>query len=326
MSRIFSLQASSAQRGKMGAKKTVFLLAVIAVLAYIPSAIAAQPRALADEKAWRMLQMAYSARERANETLAVAEALGVSTQALQNATAAYAEGERLLALANQTLYALRGQADPPSGEALSEERVQELALQAMHEFKAAMAALLPLMEGGDETSTARGLEEAITRAELYVDKVTASVQALRATVQAESELEKLDERIAQARLHIAYARGNLTLGNINGTAHELGEIRRSLSGIEGELNRLAHSPKVEEARIRAYLSRQLSGKLDEVKQLAEQAGVNRTAELAEVNAMIEEAARAAQGGDLEEALTLIKDAHRLLMNIFNELHRGRGRP
>jgi len=300
-------------------------LAIVAVLAAIPPAIATQPWSLAEEKAWRMLQLAYQAREKANQTIAIAEASGVSAQALEEAEAAYARGEASLASANETFYALRGQAPVPPGETPKDERVQALALQAMHEFKAAIAALTAEIEGPDESTSPRGLGEAIARAEVYLEKATASVEALRAA-RAELDLTQIDEEIAEARLHIGYARANLTAGDINGTAHELGEIRRTLSELSGELNRLAHAPRLEQGRIRAFLDRQLPRKLDEVRQLAELAGVDRTAELAEVNGKIEAARQAAESGNLKESLDLTREAHRLLMDLFNELHRGGGRP
>ncbi len=309
----------------MGAKKTVLLLAIIALLASIPSAIAAQPKALGDSKAWKMLQLAYRAQEKANQTIVVAEGSGLTGHAVEDAEAAYARGEASLALANQTFYAIRGEAPLPPGDNPTPERVQELALQAMHEFKAAMAAIMAEMGGPDESARPRGLEEAITRAELYVEKVSASVEALGASKDG-YDFTEADERIAEAELHIGYARGNLTVGDINGTARELGQIRQSLSGLQGELHKLTRSPKLAEKRIGAFLEKQLAEKMDEAKRLAETAGTDKTAELAEVNARMDAARQAAQSGNVKDALSLTREAHRLLMNILSELHRGRGRP
>lgn len=291
-------------------KKLIALSLLVLVLASSSMAVRAQPEDRHKRRAERMLELAFSAMEKANETIDAAYTAGINSSVIDEAMINYTAGKGMLELANTTFHEVEANYTLAS----------ELALQAMHEFKAAIATIMEHWEEPPISSAVwRVLSGKIERAEAFLDRVTDLVDKAR-TEYPDFNFTAIDEKLSQARQHLEYATANVTALNVNMTAGSLGQLNKNLHQISAELKRMAHSPTVKGKRIAKFIEKPLTKFIEKARKL------NATDDqLSEVYAKIEEAKASAAEGDAQGAMQSLKEAHQILREIIKELHKGKGK-
>ncbi|MFQ6074966.1 MAG: hypothetical protein ACE5Z5_02360 [Candidatus Bathyarchaeia archaeon] len=298
---------------------TFFILTLIGASPFLT--VHAQPEDKVRQRTEMLLETAFKAMRKANETIEAGQTAGLNQSILDEASAHYLNGTEFLELANATFHGIE---PAPHGDWGNYTRAIQLAVMAMHSLRRSIATI---MEHWEETGLAagwRGLSGAIERAENFVARAEALVEKARES-HPDYNFTLVEGKLSEARQHLEHARGNLTALNQNATAREIGRVRPILNQITAELKKMGHSPSFKGRKIATFVDRPLRRLIDKVQELADELGENITEQMGEVDSKIEEAKSLAAEGDQEGAMEKVKEAHSLLRDLMKELHRAKGR-
>lgn len=300
-------------------RKNLLTFFIIALVGGSPLlTVHAQPEDEARERTQMLLETAFRALMKANETIEAGHAAGLNQSILDDALTHYYNGTWYLELANATFHGIE---PAPQEDWDNHTKATQLAVMAMHSFK---RSIVSIMDHWEETGLAagwRGLSDAIERAEDFVARVEALVERAREN-HPDYNFILVEGALSGARQHLEYARGNLTAFNQNATAREIGGVRPVLNQITAELRKMGNSSSFKGGRIVTFVDRPLRGLIDKVQELADDLGENITEQMGRVDSKIEEAKALVAQGDQQGAMERVKEAHSLLQEIMRELHRA----
>jgi len=262
-----------------------------------------------------IIKLAYSARKQAHLTLSLASNYNVSEGLVDEAESNYTAGEELLMRANATLY---GEAPAVEETWANLTLARSLALEAMHQFKAAMSTIMGYWGETDHPAGWRGLSEAIQRAEDFIKKITALVETTREEYP-EYNYSVIDWRLNEANKHLAWAKANMTALKINMTVREMELARNSLIQINAEVKKISNSTSVQAVRISNYVDTSLKNLIQDVQTSAKLMGKNVSLQVSAVQLKINDAETFVTSGDMKGALSAIYEAHRMIVDVSKNL-------
>ena len=259
------------------------------------------------QQAEQMLKMAEKARVRVDAIFELAQQKNLTISA--NSTTARNEGNTLLAQAQATY------------NAGNYTQSMQLSFSAMHQYRIAIAPLLTLL---DEEDLDIGpinlrLREAIRLREEYLLRVRLILDRAQA---AGFNVTNIENRLRTAEMHLNNATNLLNQGNVDAAAQELGRVRSSFAGVMDDLQHLAKEQN--RRRIGNFVDGQghLLRNLERSIEQAEQRGLNVTdarANIEEAIQSLEEAESLVEQGNIDEAVTKMKDARREAHDAQQEL-------
>lgn len=168
-------------------------------------------------------------------------------------------------------------------QALSEGKIEEAeedAITAMNEFKEAMRQL----RGADVTASIPaqiGIEQAINRTKIFIERLEKIVEKAE---EMGYNTTNIRARIGEAKTILEEATILLSEGEVEEAAKKLGEARRTIAGLIGELNRITKAEK--SRKIEAFTEKALK-RLTKIEEEAEELLPPQAAE--KVKAAIEKA-------------------------------------
>ncbi|MEE9586044.1 MAG: hypothetical protein V3W09_04005 [Nitrososphaerales archaeon] len=150
--------------------------------------------------------------------------------------------------------------------AFNEGRVEEAgesAIAAMNEFKESMR----LLKGANVTASApapRGIEQAINRTRIFIERLEGITE--KAEEQGYNTTD-IRARIDRAKTILDNATELLNEGEVNEAAKKIGEAKRAVTGLIGELNRISKAEK--SRRINEFVDKALE-RLTDIEEKAEE--------------------------------------------------------
>ncbi len=234
---------------------------------------------------------------------------------MDEAESNYTAGEELLMLANATLY---GEAPAVEETWANLTRARSLALEAMHQFTAAMSTIRCHWGETEQPVGWRGLSEAIQRTEDFIKKITALVETTREEYP-DYNYSVIDGRLNEAKKHLAWAKANMTALKINMTKREVDLARNSLIQINAEVKKISTATSVQAVRIRNYVDTSLKNLLQDVQTSAQLVGKNVSLQVSAVQLKINDAETFVASGDVKSALSAIYEAHRMIVDVSKNL-------
>ncbi len=193
--------------------------------------------------------------------------------------------------------------------ALKENRTQD----AENEITASMSdfktALRQFKSGGNVTAAmpeATGIAQAINRSRVFIERLETILSNVNST---KYPISGIEAKIQNAKTILDNATALLQKGNVTEAAKKLGEAKRAISGLTGELNRISKSEKSE--KIREFSDKALE-RLTDIEQKADEllppqaAGKVRDA-LEQAKQHITQARDLADSKRLEQAVDKLED-------------------
>jgi uncharacterized protein YqgV (UPF0045/DUF77 family) len=266
-----------------------------------------------------LIKLALSTHDKANLTVDFASTYLNNDLVVAEAKLNYTTGEELLTLANATLH---GEEPAPEVTWGNYTLANSLALDAMRQFKAAMTQIITLWEETDQEADWRELSEAIQRSEDFVAKITELVEKIK---QEYSEFLSynftlIDEKLNEASQQLAWAKANMTTLRINLTVTKLGTAKQSLDQISAEVKKIGELIPIQGRRISLFIDEPLKKLIQRIEALAKVLKKNLSEQVAAVMNKIHEAENLVLSGDLKDAMSAIQEAHRMLMELAEEVY------
>jgi hypothetical protein len=265
-----------------------------------------------------IIKLVLSTQSKANLTVDFASTYFTNGLVVAEAKLNYTTGEELLTLANATMHR---EAPAPEVTWGNFTLANNLALDAMRQFKAAMAQIMTYWEETDQEADWRELSEAIQRAEDFVAKITELVENIK---QEYSEylgynFTLIDEKLNEASQHLTWAKANMTTLRINMTVSKLGTAKQSLDQISAEVKKIGELIPIQGQRISLFIDEPLKELIQHIERLARVLKKNLSEQIAEAVYKIHEAESLVHSGDLKGAMSAIQEAHRMLMELAEEV-------
>jgi hypothetical protein len=266
-----------------------------------------------------IIKLALSTQSKANLTVDFASTYFNNDFIVAEAKLNYTTGEELLTLANATLHR---EAPAPEVTWGNYTLANSLALDAMHQFKAAMAQIMRHWEETDQEVDWRELSETIQRAEDFVAKITELVEKIK---QEYSEylvynFTLIDDKLNEASQQLTWAKANMTTLRINMTVSKLGTAKQSLDQISAEVKKIGELIPIQGRRISLFIDEPLKNLVQRIEALAKVLKKNLSEQVAAVMYKIHEAEKLVHSGDLKGAMSAIQEAHRMLMELAEEVY------
>jgi hypothetical protein len=266
-----------------------------------------------------IIKLALSTQSKANLTVDFASTYFNNDFIVAEAKLNYTTGEELLTLANATLHR---EAPAPEVTWGNYTLANSLALDAMHQFKAAMAQIMRHWEETDQEVDWRELSETIQRAEDFVAKITELVEKIK---QEYSEylvynFTLIDDKLNEASQQLTWAKANMTTLRINMTVSKLGTAKQSLDQISAEVKKIGELIPIQGRRISLFIDEPLKNLVQRIEALAKVLKKNLSEQVAVVMYKIHEAEKLVHSGDLKGAMSAIQEAHRMLMELAEEVY------
>jgi len=265
-----------------------------------------------------IIKLALSTQSKANLTVDFASTYLNNDFIVAEAKLNYTTGEELLTLANATLHR---EAPAPEVTWGNYTLANSLALDAMHQFKAAMVQIMKHWEETDQEADWRELSETIQRAEDFVAMITELVEKIK---QEYSEylgynFTLIEDKLNEASQYLTWAKANMTTLRINMTVSKLGTAKQSLDQISAEVKKIGELIPIQGRRISLFIEEPLKKLLQHIDALAKVARAGEREQVAVVMYKIHEAENLVHSGDLKGAISAIQEAHRLLMELAEEV-------
>lgn len=266
-----------------------------------------------------IIQLTLATQRKAALTLDFAATYLTNDTLIATATVNYAVGMDLLTLANATLYRVAPAAEGTWGDyALA----NQLALNAMRRFKAAMTKILQLWDDADHEVDWTKLSAALQRAEDFVAKITTLVEKIKQeySTYLSYNFTALDAQLQDARQHLAWARANMTTLRINTTVSKLGSAKQSLDQIAAEVKKIGELIPIQGRRINLFIDEPIKKLIQRIEVLAKVLKKDVSRQVAAVMDTLHTAEDYANAGDLAGAMAAIQDAHRMLMTLTDVVY------
>ncbi len=266
-----------------------------------------------------IIKLALSTQSKANLTVDFASTYLNNDFIVAEAKLNYTAGEELLTLANATLHR---EAPAPEVTWGNYTLANSLALDAMRQFKAAMTQIMSYWEETDQEADWRELSETIQRAEDFVAKITELVENIK---QEYSEylgynFTLIDDKLNEASQHLTWAKANMTTLRINMTVSKLGTAKQSLDQISAEVKKIGELIPIQGRRISLFIDEPLKKLVQRIEALAKVLKKNLSEQVAAVMYKLHEAETLVHSGDLKGAMSAIQEAHRMLMELAEEVY------
>jgi uncharacterized protein YqgV (UPF0045/DUF77 family) len=266
-----------------------------------------------------IIQLTLSTQSRANLTVDFASTYLTNGIVVAAAKQNYTTGDELLTLANATLHR---EAPAPEETWGNYTLANKLALDAMRQFKAAMAQILRYWDETDHEADWHELSAAIQRAEDFVATITELVEKIKLEY---SEylgynFTLIDEKLNEASQHLTWAKANMTTLRINMTAIKLDTAKQSLDQISAEVKKISELIPIQGRRISLFIDEPLKELIQRIEALAKVLKKDLSEQVAAVMYKIHEAENLVHSGDLKGAMSAIQEAHSMLMELAEEVY------
>lgn len=279
---------------------------LIMASATLPTAVSANTDDA--QQAEQMLEMAEKTKVRDDAIFELAQQKNLTISG--NSTTARNEGNTLLAQA-QTAY-----------NAGNYTQSMQLAINAMHQYRIAIAPLLTLLDEDDLgiTPARLQLQEPIRRREEYLSRVRLILERAQT---AGLNVTAIENRLRTAEMYLNNTTNLLNQGNVNAAAQELGRVRSSFAGVVDDLQHLARERN--QKRIGNFTANQehLLRNLEKSIEQAEQRGIDATnarANLEKAQQALEETKSLINQGKVDEAISKMKEAREDAHDASKDLH------
>ncbi len=266
-----------------------------------------------------IIQLALTTQRKAALTLDFAATYLTNDTLIATAKVNYAAGMSLLTQANATLHRV---APAPEGTWGDYALANQLALDAMRRFKAAMTQILQLWDDTDHEVNWHKLSAALQRAEDFVGRVTDLLDKIKQeySTYLSYNFTALDAQLQDARQHLAWARANMTTLRINTTVSKLGSAKQSLDQIAAEVKKVGELIPIQGRRINLFIDEPIKKLIQRIEVLAKVLKKDVSRQVAAVMDALRAAEDSANAGDLTGAMAAIQDAHRMLMTLTNVVY------
>ena len=266
-----------------------------------------------------IIQLALTTQGKAALTLDFAATYLTNDTLIATAKVNYAAGMSLLTLANATLYRV---APAPEGTWGDYALANQLALDAMRRFKAAMTQILQLWDDADHEVNWHKLSAALQRAEDFVARITDLLKKIKQEYSTYLiyNFTALEAQLQDARQHLAWARANMTTLRISMTASKLGSAKQSLDQIAAEVKKIGELIPIQGRRINLFIDEPIKKLIQRIEVLAKVLKKDVSRQVAAVMATLRAAEECANAGDLTGAMAAIQDAHRMLMTLTDVVY------
>ncbi len=266
-----------------------------------------------------IIKLALSTQSKANLTVNFASSYFNNDFIVAEAKLNYTTGAELLTLANATLYQ---EAPAPEVTWGNYTLANSLTLDAMHQFKAAMVQIMGHWEETDQEADWSELSEAIQRAEDFVAKITELVEKIKQEYSEylDYDFTLIEDKLNEASQHLTWAKVNMTKLRINMTVSKLGTAKQSLDQISTEVKKIGELIPIQGQRINLFIDEPLNKLVQRIEALAKVLKKNLSEQVAAVMNKIHEAETLVHSGDLKGAMSAIQEAHRMLMELAEEVY------
>jgi len=316
-----SLQDSKVKRKNIAVLLFIALVSTSSVTLALSNVETVDSETAEDEERLtkNIIQLALSTQSKANLTVDFASTYLTNASVVAEAKLNYTTGEELLRLANATLHR---EAPAPEVTWGNYTLANKLALDAMRQFKAAMAQIMTYWEETDQEVDWRELSEAIQRAEDFVAKITELVENIKQEYSdyLSYNFTLIDEKLNEASQHLTWAKANMTTLRINMTVSKLGTAKQSLDQIAAEVKKISELIPIQGRRISLFIDEPLKNLIQRIEVLAEVLKKNLSEQIAAVMYTIHEAETLVHSGDMKGAMSAIQEAHRMLMALAEEVY------
>lgn len=192
-------------------------------------------------------------------------------------------------------------------KALRENRTQDAENEitaSMSDFKTALSQFKSSGNVTDATPEATGIAQAINRSRVFIERLETILSNVNST---KYPISGIEAKIQNAKTILDNATALLQKGNVTEAAQKLGEAKRAISGLTGELNRIGKSEKSE--KIKEFSDKALE-RLTDIEQKADELLPPQAA--GKVRAALEQAKRhITQARDLVDSKSLEKAVEEL---------------
>jgi uncharacterized protein YqgV (UPF0045/DUF77 family) len=124
----------------------------------------------------------------------------------------------------------------------------------------------------------------------------------------------------EASQHLIWAKANMTLLRINMTMSKLDTAKQSLDQISAEVKKIGEFIPIQGRRISMFIDELLKKLVQRIEALAKVLKKNLSEQVAAVMYKINEAENLIHSGDLKDAMSVIQDAHRMLMELVKKVY------
>ena len=266
-----------------------------------------------------IIQLALATQRKANLTIDFASTYLTIDPVVAAATLNYTAGTDLLTLANATLHR---EAPAPEATWGDYALANQLALDAMRQFKVVMTQILQHWDDTDQDVDWHELSAALQRAEDYVAKVTELVEKIKQeySTYLSYNFTALDEKLHDVRQYLTWARANMTTLRINMTVSKLGSAKQSLDQISAEVKKIGELIPIQGRRISLFIDEPIKKLIQRIEALAKVLKKDVSRQVAAVMDTLHDAEDNANAGDLKGAMSAIQDAHRMLMTLAEAVY------
>lgn len=209
-------------------------------------------------------------------------------------------------------------------KALKENRTQDAENEitaSMSDFKTALSQFKSSGNVTNATPEATGIAQAINRSRVFIERLETILSNVNST---KYPISGIEAKIQNAKTILDNATALLQKGNVTEAAQKLGEAKRAISGLTGELNRIGKSEKSE--KIKEFSDKALE-RLTDIEQKADEllppqaAGKVRDA-LEQAKRHITQARDLADSKSLEKAVEALEDMSDAAEEGDKEFDRG----